>query len=215
MLELLVEQVAAFLDPPLLLAELAAALLDLGVDRLAALEGLFLGLEVGLLADGLGLAAGGGEDLLGDAPGGLGPEPGIGEGAGQAPRNPEDQSDQDPDGCPVHVAALPFLQGNHAVRRAGRRDRRHNRFPRGPGTGSAEKGERLGSNARGIVAVNNPKRAQAGSTNAARPGPGEGMGLFRGEAADRDVAARGCPRPRGSIRLPVPPDLVAADQADA
>ena len=31
---------------------------------------------------------------------------------------------------------------------------------------ASEKGERLGSNARGIVAVNNPERAQAGRTNA-------------------------------------------------
>jgi hypothetical protein len=74
-LELLIKQVAALLDPPLVLPELAPALLDLRVHRLAALECLFLGLEIGLLADGLSLAAGGGEDLLGDAPGRLGPEP--------------------------------------------------------------------------------------------------------------------------------------------
>ena len=76
-LELLVEQVGALLEPPLLLAELAAGLLDLGVDRLAAAEGLLLGLEVGLLADRLGLAAGVGEDLLGQAARGLGPQPRV------------------------------------------------------------------------------------------------------------------------------------------
>ena len=73
--ELLVEQVGAFLEPFLLLAEVLAGLLDLGVDDLAAAEGFLLGLEVGLLADRLGLAAGGGEDLFGECRERSGPGP--------------------------------------------------------------------------------------------------------------------------------------------
>ncbi len=65
-LELLVEEVGALLEPPFVVAELAAGDLDLDVDRIAAAERVLLGLEVGLLANGIGLAVSPGEDLLGE-----------------------------------------------------------------------------------------------------------------------------------------------------
>ncbi len=64
--ELLVEQVGPLLQPLLLLADLAAHRVGLGLELLAAAEHLLLGGEVGLAADGLGLAPRLGEDRLGD-----------------------------------------------------------------------------------------------------------------------------------------------------
>ena len=64
--ELLIEQVGPLLQPLLLLAGLAAHRVGLGLELLAAAEHLLLGGEVGLAADGLGLAPGLGEDRLGD-----------------------------------------------------------------------------------------------------------------------------------------------------
>ena len=54
-LELLVEDVGSLVEPPLLLAEVAAGSIDLGLEVLAPLEDFLLGGQLALPADRLGL----------------------------------------------------------------------------------------------------------------------------------------------------------------
>ena len=65
-LELLVEDVGSFVEPPLLLAEVAASSIDLGLEVFAALEDFLLGGQFALLADRVGLELGVGENLVGE-----------------------------------------------------------------------------------------------------------------------------------------------------
>ena len=109
-LQLLVEQVGPLLEPFLLLPEDLAALFRLGLDRLAAAEGLVLRPEFGLLLDRLGLQPRLVQDFLGQAARRPGPQPGHPEDAGQAARDPRgQQSDGACQSCPVHVGVFPFL----------------------------------------------------------------------------------------------------------
>ncbi len=60
-LELLVQQIAAFFEFPLLLAQAPACFFELAVELLAAPQRVFLGQELGLHANGIRLAMGAGE----------------------------------------------------------------------------------------------------------------------------------------------------------
>ena len=106
--ELLVQQVGSLLEPLLLLAQILARLVHLAIELVAVLEQLFLGLELRLHADRLGLAVGIGEDLVGKSPGRLSAEPAQDVRAGEPAQHAGDQPDQPPDHRSVHVAPRPF-----------------------------------------------------------------------------------------------------------
>ncbi len=71
-LELLVEDVGSLVEPPFLFAEVAANSIDLDLKVLSPFEHVLLGGQFGLLANGVGLEPGGGEDLVGPSARGLG-----------------------------------------------------------------------------------------------------------------------------------------------
>ena len=181
--ELLVEQVGALLEPSLLLAEVAAGLLDLGVDGLAAAEGLFLGLEVGLLADRLGLAAGVGEDLLGEAPGGPGPEPGVDQQRRpRRPTTPTINPDQDPDSA---------------------RPRRRLAFPHGMSDGS--RGPRPGRRRTGPTRVGSGQLGRTPTPSTTHRHDADRRTVDRRQAGERSrsddaATARGADRPPRAAR---------------
>ena len=65
-LELLVEDVGSFVEPPLLLAEVAANAIDLDFEVFAPLEDFLLGGQFALLANRVGLEPGARENLVGE-----------------------------------------------------------------------------------------------------------------------------------------------------
>ena len=114
--QLLIEQVCTFFEALFLLAESAAGLFGLRVDGLASLERLFLGFEVGRLADVLGLALRVGHDLDGTPARGLGSHLMLDENYRAADRRSDRQPEnEEPEISAAHVGASSFRRMNRTV----------------------------------------------------------------------------------------------------
>jgi hypothetical protein len=95
-LEFLVKQVGSLLEPLVLLSKGAAAFLRLGLDELAPSDGLLLGFEVRLLADGLRPPSRFEEDLLSQSARRLDALPSLEQKACRADRRSDSRADQKP-----------------------------------------------------------------------------------------------------------------------
>jgi hypothetical protein len=146
--ELLVEQVGAFLQPLLLGAQVAAQGVGLGVEGFAAAEGLFLGVEVRLAADGLRLAVGVGDDLLGVPARGPSLQPRAEEHRGDPDEGACEESDQLTHGNPVHLAARAFPRSEPQRLRTTQAPRSRQTRPRGLTQAPGQAGATAGSGAR-------------------------------------------------------------------
>ncbi len=65
-LKFLIQQIGAFFEPPFLVAQFLAALFHLAVECIASRENLLLGEKLRLHADGVALAVGARDDLVGE-----------------------------------------------------------------------------------------------------------------------------------------------------